>query len=109
MGRATAEERERRRLDAFKLLVNGWTFSQTVTHLCTAYGVSRATGRLITKAAIADLVDDMENVERKDLAAQGLERLQAIARKAEEAGQYGAAIGAWRSVVDLAGLGAKKP
>ena len=51
--------------------------------------------------AHAELVDDLEHVEKQDMLAACVNRLERIARKAEKAGQYAAAVGATRSLLDL--------
>ena len=65
-------------------------------------GGSRRASHSYVYWAHAELVDGLEQVENYDIFAACIHRLEHIARKApaEIAGQYSAAVGATRSLID---------
>lgn len=100
-GRATNAERLQRIDQAFELIASGTPFSRVVSRLVVDHGVSRQQARRYVRLASDRLVDDLEQVELKDLTASVIERLQGIVQKAEECGQLGAAVGALRLLHDV--------
>ena len=92
---------QQRQQEALKMLGEGWGTSELVAELALQWGCSRRTSRRYVSRAHKELVDDLEHVEKHDMLAACINRLERIARKAEKAGQYAAAVGATRSLLDL--------
>jgi hypothetical protein len=93
---------QQRLQEALTLLSQGYGCTELVTALADSWGCSRRTARRYVYRAHNELVDDLEKVEKHDLLAATINRLERIARKAEKAEQYSAAVGACRSLLDLA-------
>ncbi|MCP9942850.1 hypothetical protein KBY70_10665 [Cyanobium sp. ATX 6E8] len=90
-----------RQQEALRMLGEGYGCTELVTALADQWGCSRRTARRYVYKAHAELVDDLEHVEKHDMLAACVNRLERIARKAEKAGQFAAAVGATRSLLDL--------
>jgi hypothetical protein len=93
-------ETHHRRQEALKLLGEGYGCSELVAHLSETWGCSRRTAQRYVVAAYAAMVADLKDVEARDVLATIVGRLERIARKAEADGQYGAAVGACRSLLE---------
>lgn len=98
-GQSVAQQRQQ---EALKLLGEGYGCTELVTVLADRWGCSRRSARRHVYRAHAELVADLEGVEAADMLATIINRLETIARKAEAAGQYGAAVGACRTLGELA-------
>ena len=94
---------QQRLQEALTLLGQGYGCTELVTALADNWGCSRRTARRYVYRAHGELIGDLEKVEKHDLLAATITRLERIARKAEKAGQYSAAVGACRSLLELAG------
>jgi len=90
----------RRRQEALRLLGEGWGTSELTAKLADQWGCSRRQSRRYVADAYAELVADLDHVEAADMLAQIVNRLETVARLATEAGQYGAAVGACRSLME---------
>lgn len=97
MSRAEAHNR---RQEALRLLGEGYGCSELVAHLSETWGCSRRTAQRYVGTAYAAMVSDLKDVEARDVLATIVNRLERVARKAEAAGQYGAAVGACRSLLE---------
>ena len=93
-------EAHHRRQEALRLLGEGYGCTELVAKLADDWGCSRRTSRRYVTAAYGELVSDLKDVEARDVLATIVNRLERIARKAEADGQYGAAVGACRSLLD---------
>ena len=93
-------ETHHRRQTALLLLGEGYGCSELVAKLADDWGCSRRTARRYVSSAYAELVADLTPVQAADMLATIVGRLERIARKAEAAGQYGAAVGACRSLME---------
>jgi hypothetical protein len=93
-------ETHHRRQEALRLLGDGYGCSELVAKLADDWGCSRRTSRRYVTAAYAELVSDLTPIQAADMLATIVSRLERVARKAEAAGQYGAAVGACRSLLD---------
>jgi hypothetical protein len=93
-------ETHHRRQEALRLLGEGYGCTELVSKLAEQWGCSRRTSRRYVAAAYAELVSDLTPVEAKDMLASVVGRLERLARKAEADGQYAAAVGACRSLID---------
>lgn len=93
-------ETHHRRQEALRLLGEGYGCSELVSMLAEQWGCSRRTSRRYVSAAYAELVSDLTPVQASDMLATIVGRLERLARKAEADGQYAAAVGACRSLLD---------
>lgn len=93
---------QQRLQEALRLLSEGYGCTELVALLADRWGCSRRTARRYVYRAHGEIVSDLEGVEKHDLLASAINRLERIARKAEEREQYAAAVGACRSLLDLA-------
>ena len=91
---------QQRQQEALKMLGAGWGTSELVAKLADQWGCSRRQARRYVAGAYSEMVDDLEHVEAADMLAQIVNRLETVARLATEAGQYGAAVGACRSLME---------
>jgi hypothetical protein len=87
--------------EALKLLGDGYGCTELVAVLAEKWGCSRRTSRRYVAKAYAAMVDDLGHVEASDMLATIINRLERIARRAEAAGQFGAAVGACRTLGEL--------
>jgi DNA-binding CsgD family transcriptional regulator len=92
---------QQRQEEVLRMLGEGYGCTELVTALADRWGCSRRTARRAVYKAHAELVGDLEHVEKQDMLAACVNRLERIARKAEKAGQYAAAVGAARSLMDI--------
>jgi hypothetical protein len=99
--RRSVVELEQRRQEVLRMLGDGWGTSELTSHLTDAWGCSRRTARRAVNAGLQELVADLEPVQAAQMLASLVARAERIARKAEECGQYGAAIGAVRTLNEL--------
>lgn len=97
-GCSVARERQQ---EALQLLGAGHGCSELVSVLAARWGCSRRTARRHVYRAYDELVSDLAGVEGADMLATIINRLETIARKAEAAGQYAAAVGACRQLGEL--------
>ena len=93
-------ETHHRRQEALRLLGEGYGCTELVSKLAEQWGCSRRTSRRYVSAAYAELVSDLTPVQASDMLATIVGRLERLARKAEADGQYAAAVGACRSLLD---------
>ena len=93
-------ETHHRRQEALRLLGEGYGCTELVSLLAGQWGCSRRTIRRYVAAAYAELVSDLTPVQASDMLATIVGRLERLARKAEADGQYAAAVGACRSLID---------
>lgn len=98
-GRSVTQQRQQ---EVLRLLGDGYGCTEAVSLLADRWGCSRRTARRHVYRAHAALVDDLEKIENVDLLAATITRLERIARKAEACEQYSAAVGACRSLLELA-------
>ena len=90
--------RAQRQAAALKLLADGTPFSAAVARVALDWGCSRRQARNVCNAALQVIAADLETMDVKEMLASTIHRLERIAQKAEDAGQYAAAVGAARSV-----------
>jgi hypothetical protein len=90
--------RQQRHRFAVEQLAKGHPFTAVVAAVADEWGCSRRRARDVVNQALAELVDDTEVTETKQLMADNIRRLQRIAMRAEQCGQYAAAVGAVRSL-----------
>lgn len=90
--------RQQRHRFAVEQLAKGQPFTTVVAAVADEWGCSRRRARDVVNQALAELVDDTEVTQTKQLMADNIRRLQRIAMRAEQCGQYAAAVGAVRSL-----------
>ena len=94
--------RQKRHNFAAELLAQGTPFSTVVARVADKWGCSRRQARNVVNQALGELIGDLDSVEVKALLADTLHRLQRIAQRAEQCEQFGAAVGALRSLHEFA-------
>lgn len=97
-----AIQRPQRQQEALKLLGDGLGCTEATTVLTERWGCSRRTARRAVVDAYGELVADLEDVQAADMLASVIDRLERTARKADQAGQHAAAVGALRLLAELA-------
>lgn len=90
--------RQQRHAFAVEQLAQGTPFSTVVARVAQTYGCSRRQARRVVNQALAEVVEDLKSVDIEALLADVIHRLQRIAMRAEQCSQYGAAVGALRSL-----------
>jgi len=98
-GRSVYKQRQQ---EALKLLGDGYGCTELVAVLADKWGCSRRTSRRYVAKAYAEMVADLGHVEAVDMLTAIINRLERIARRAEAAEQFGAAVGACRTLGELA-------
>lgn len=93
---------QQRLQEALQLLGQGYGCTELVAELADRWGCSRRASRRYVAKAYEEMVADLGHVEAADMLATLINRLERIARRAEEAKQYGAAVGACRTLGELA-------
>jgi hypothetical protein len=76
--------------------------TEATTVLTERWGCSRRTARRAVVDAYGEMVADLEDVQAADMLAAIIDRLERTARRADEAGQHAAAVGALRLLAELA-------
>lgn len=97
-----AIERQHRHQEALQLLAAGRGCTEATSVLAERWGCHRRTARRAVVAAYGELVADLEDVQAADMLASVINRLELTARRADEAGQHAAAVGALRLLAELA-------
>ena len=83
--------------------------SELTAFTAETWGCSRRNARDVVAAAHKDWLDSCygsEEIDQRDLLFQQVGRLERIARKAENAGQFSAAVGAITALNRMMALGA---
>jgi hypothetical protein len=97
-GRASAIEQQQRRDHVLRMLASGHSATEVVTAVAEEWGISRRQARRVVADGHAELTADWVPVQAADVLAQLVVSAQRIARRAEEAEHYSAAVGAIRTV-----------
>ena len=102
--RVTASEKKQRHEWAVRQIDAGMGLSELTAFTFTAetWGCSRRNARDVVAAAHKDWLDacyGSEEIDQRDLLFQQVGRLERIARKAENAGQFSAAVGAITALI----------
>ena len=86
----------------------GMGLSELTAFTAETWGCSRRQARTVVKEAHKEWLDAFndEDINQRDLLFQCLGRLERIARKAENAGQFSAAVGATTALNRMMALGA---
>ena len=109
MAITTRQQRVQRRNEALQLIADGAPPTDAASQLTLKWGCSRRNARDVVAAAHKDWLDacyGSEEIDQRDLLFQQVGRLERIARKAENAGQYSAAVGAITALNRMMALGA---
>ena len=107
--RVTASEKKQRHEWAIRQIDAGMGLSELTAFTAETWGCSRRNARDVVCAAQKDWLDGAygsEEIDQKDLLFQQVGRLERIARKAENAGQFSAAVGAITALNRMMALGA---
>ena len=105
--RVTASEKKKRHEWAVKQIDAGVGFSELTALTAETWGCSRRNARDVVSAAHHDWIEafNAEDINTGDLLFQQVGRLDRSARKAEESGQYAAAVVAVNQLNRMMGLG----
>ena len=107
--RVTKEEKQQRHEWAMKQIDAGMGLSELTAITAETWGCSRRNARDVVSAAHKDWLDaayGSEEIDQRDLLFQQVGRLERIARKAENSGQFSAAVGAITALNRMMALGA---
>ena len=107
--RVTASEKKKRHEWAVRQIDAGMGLSELTAFTAETWGCSRRHARDFVCAAHKDWLDaayGSEEIDQKDLLFQQVGRLERIARKAENSGQFSAAVGAITALNRMMALGA---
>ena len=107
--RVTASEKKQRHEWAVRQIDAGMGLSELTAFTAETWGCSRRNARDVVAAAHKDWLDacyGSEEIDQRDLLFQQVGRLERIARKAENAGQFSAAVGAITALNRMMALGA---
>ena len=99
--RVTTSEKKQRHEWAIKQIDAGMGLSESTAFTAETWGYSRRNARDVVAAAHKDWLDacyGSEEIDQRDLLFQQVGRLERIARKTENAGQFSAAFGAITSL-----------
>ena len=106
--RVTKEEKQHRHEWTMKKIDQGVGFSELASLVAETWGCSRRQARDVVAKAHKDWLDaayGSEEIDQRDLLFQQVGRLERIARKAENAGQFSAAVGAITALNRMMALG----
>ena len=103
--RVTASEKKQRHEWAVRQIDAGMGLSELTAFTAETWGCSRRNARDVVAEAHKDWLD-AEEIDQKDLLFQQVGRLERIARKAENSGQFSAAVGAITALNRMMALGA---
>ena len=107
--RVTASEKKQRHEWAVRQIDAGMGLSELTAFTAETWGCSRRQARDVVAAAHKDWLDacyGSEEIDQWGLLFQQVGRLERIARKAENAGQFSAAVGAITALNRMMALGA---
>ena len=107
--RVTAIEKKQRHEWAMRQIDAGMGLSELTAFTAETWGCSRRNARDVVCAAHKGWLDaayGSEEIDQKDLLFQQVGRLERIARKAENTGQFSAAVGAITALNRMMALGA---
>ena len=107
--RVTKEEKQQRHEWAMKQIDKGVRFSELASLISETWGCTRRNARHVVSLAHKEWMEiafGAEEIDQRDLLFQQVGRLERIARKAENAGQFSAAVGAITALNRMMALGA---
>ena len=107
--RVSKEEKQQRHEWAMKQIDKGVGFSELASLISETWGCTRRNARHVVTQAHKEWMDlafGAEEIDQRDLLFQQVGRLERIARKAENAGQFSAAVGAITALNRMMALGA---
>ena len=93
--------RKQRHQFALGQLAQGIPYTQVVAAIAEEWGCSRRQARNVARAALDELANDIDTMEFKSLLASTINRLERLANKAENAGQFAPAVGAVNALSHL--------
>lgn len=77
---------------------------QTIMRVCDTWAIDFASASSLVQLALKDTIDVLGTVEKQELLAQQISRLEALAICAQKAGNLNVALGCYRELHHLAGL-----
>lgn len=100
--RAPKSVRAQRHQFALEKLAGGTPYCETVALVAQNWGCSRRTAQNVATTALNEIAEMLDAIEVRPLLAETIHRLQRIADRAEQAGQYAAAVGAVKALHEYA-------
>ena len=94
-------ERKRRRMACLQEMKNGRSRGDLIDFLVSNYDLSRRSAISDISWADKELIKAWETTESKEIMGWMLNRVQRVGFLAEQNGQYGAAVGAYRLLFDM--------
>ena len=94
-------ERKRRRMACLQEMKNGRSRGDLIDFLVSNYDLSRRSAISDISWADKELIKAWETTESKEIMGWMLNRVQRVGFLAEQNGQYGAAVGAYRLLYDM--------
>ena len=101
MATTSRAERKRRRMQCLQGMKNGRSRGDLIDFLVSNYDLSRRSAISDISWADKELIKAWETTESKEIMGWMLNRVQRVGFLAEQNGQYGAAIGAYRLLYDM--------
>ena len=101
MATTSRAERKRRRMQCLQEMKNGRSRGDLIDFLVSNYDLSRRSAISDISWADKELIKAWETTESKEIMGWMLNRVQRVGFLAEQNGQYGAAIGAYRLLYDM--------
>ena len=109
--RVTKEEKQQRHEWAMKKVDQGVGFSELASLVAETWGCSRRNARRVVSDAHKEWMDVAfgdDKLDQRDLLFQSVARLEHMARKAEESGQFAVVVGCVAQLNKMMALGAEQ-
>ena len=94
-------ERKRRRMACLQEMKNGRSRGDLIDYLVDNYDLSRRSAISDISWADKELIKAWETTQSQEIMGWMLNRVQRVGFLAEQNGQYGAAVGAYRLIYDM--------
>ena len=101
MATTSRAERKRRRMACLQEMKNGRSRGDLIDYLVANYDLSRRSAISDISWADKELIKAWETTQSQEIMGWMLNRVQRVGFLAEQNGQYGAAVGAYRLLYDM--------
>ena len=81
---------------------------RTIVRTADAYGLSHVEASRLVHEVLSEVMQTVGNIDRQEFMAQQLTRLEALAVKAQDEGNLGVALAAFKEMHALIGLHAQR-
>lgn len=94
-------------------IIRAWVDSgeprmRTIVRVADEWGLPHAEATRLVHEVLADVVSAVGGIDRKEFLTQQMTRLESLAVRAQEEGNLGVALGAYRELHALIGLHAQR-